>query len=633
MGAHVVDGGPDGGPGAGAGGVDFAVWAPNATAVSVVGDWNRWSSGADHLDLLGHSGIWWGHAPNAAQGHRYKFVVAALDGTASERSDPVARAAEAAPGTASIVWRSGYRWRDCDREWRTERGARNAGRIAIYELHAGSWRWNHEGRSLSFRELAPALVDHVVDLGFTHVEFLPLATHPFGGSWGYQVTGYFAPDARGGSPDDLKFLIDELHAAGVGVIMDWVPAHFPRDDGGLARFDGTALYEHADACRGEHPDWGTYVFNHGRTEVRNFLVANALYWLDEFRLDGLRVDAVASMLYLDYSREAGEWVPNELGGREDLDAVAFLRTLNETIGAVETGSLVIAEESTAWPGVTALTSDGGLGFTHKQNLGWMHDTLAYLSHEPVHRQWHHHELSFPLHYGFDERWVLPLSHDEVVHGKGSWISRFPGDRRQQIATHRALLAWQWAMPGAPLVFMGAELAADREWADDRQLDWWLGEDPAHAGVATLVGRLNAVCADLPALWRDDRDGRSFTWLDVNDAEHSVVAFMRRMIDGATGRVDVPNDEVAAVVGAANFTPVPRPGYRLGVPYDGAWRLVLDTDAVEFGGSGSLGTVPNDGFLADPTTPWQGCAASIVITLPALAVVLLSAPTAATTAAS
>ena len=612
LGARPVEDGP---------GVEFAVWAPNAAAVSVVGDWNWWSPGADHLEPQGSSGIWWGSVAEAREGQRYKFVVRTPSGEHLERADPMATWCEHPPATASIVWRSRFEWSQ-DRDgsggpdgWRAARAERNRGRLAVYELHAGSWRFGPDGRPLGYRDLAAPLAEHVSALGFTHVELMPLAAHPFGGSWGYQVGGYFAVDPRGGTPDDLRHLVEVLHQAGIGVIMDWVPAHFPRDEGLLGRFDGTALYEHADPRRGEHPDWGTYVFNHGRTEVRNFLVANALYWLDEFRLDGLRVDAVASMLYLDYSRAPGEWVPNVHGGREDLDAIAFLRTLNETVGAAEEGSLVIAEESTAWPGVTAMTCDGGLGFTHKQNLGWMHDTLGYLGHDPVHRRWHHDELTFPLHYAFDERWVLPLSHDEVVHGKGSWTSRFPGDRWQQLATLRSLLAWQWTSPGAPLVFMGAELGVDREWDHDDQLPWWLGDDPAHAGVARMVGELNRACAEHPALWRDDRDHRSFAWLDLADAEHSAVAFLRRTVDES-----VTGDVGAVVVGVANFTPVPRHGYRLGVPALGRWRELLNTDEARFGGSG----VTNGGFDADPATPWQGQPASGLVTLPPLGLALFVA---------
>ncbi len=443
-----------------------------------------------------------------------------------------------------------------------------------------------------------------------------MATHPFGGSWGYQVSGYFAPDARLGTPDDLRHLVDVCHERGLGVILDWVPAHFPKDEFALARFDGTALYEHADPRRGEHPDWGTLVFNHGRHEVRNFLIANALYWLEEFRVDGLRVDAVASMLYLDYSREAGEWVPNEHGGREDLGALEFLRQLNGAVAGEHPGAMVVAEESTSWPGVTAPVEWDGLGFTRKWNLGWMHDTLTYFAHDPVHRSHHHHELTFPMVYASHERWVLPLSHDEVVHGKGSLVNKMPGDEWQRLANLRCLLAWQWCHPGRQLLFMGSELAQQREWSHDRELDWWLLERPPHDGVRRLVGDLNRVQEAFPALWTgDDRLDGTFWWLDADDREESVFCFWRRVPDG--GPLDV-------VVVVANLTPVPRPGYRLGVPEVGGWRVVLDTDATAYGGSGhgvlAAGVAP---VAADAAIPWQGQPASVVLALPPLSVVVLA----------
>jgi 1,4-alpha-glucan branching enzyme len=500
-------------------------------------------------------------------------------------------------------------WSETDDVWRERRAERNAGRLAIYEVHARAWRHHDDGRPLSYRELAEPLADHVAGLGFTHVEFMPLASHPFGGSWGYQLTGYYAPDARGGTPDDVRFLIDALHQRGIGVIVDWVPAHFARDEGALARFDGTALYEHADPMRGEHPDWGTLVFNHGRHEVRNFLVANALFWLEEYRLDGLRVDAVASMLYLDYSRDPGQWVPNALGGREDLEAIDFIRSLNRSVAADHPGALMIAEESTAWPGVTRSSADGGLGFTHKQNLGWMHDTLDYLVRDPIHRKWHHHDLLRPFVYAGDEHWVLPLSHDEFVHGKGSWVTRFPGDRWQQLATLRTLLAWQWFSPGSPMVFMGAELAEDREFDEQRPLDWHLADDPAHGGTGRLLACLNRVAVEFPALWRDDDDSSSWSWLDADDHEHSLLAFIRRETH--------PHGTV--LVGVANFTPVPLEAYRVGLPDAGRWRSVLDTDAVEFGGSGYAlrGRIT----MADVDIPWQGQPFSGVIPVPPLAITL------------
>jgi 1,4-alpha-glucan branching enzyme len=475
--------------------------------------------------------------------------------------------------------------------------------MAIYELHAGSWRWGDDGRPLGFRAMAEPLAAYAADLGFTHVELMPPATHPFGGSWGYQVTGYYAPDARGGSPDDLRHLVATLHDAGVGVLVDWVPAHFPRDEGGLARFDGGPLYEHWDPRKGEHPDWGTLVFDHGRNQVRNFLVANALYWLEEFRVDGLRVDAVASMLYLDYSRSHGQWEPNRYGGRENLEAIDFVRQLCDTVHGEHPGALVIAEESTAWPGVTAPTSEGGLGFDRKWNMGWMHDTLGFLERDPVHRRYHHDEMTFPMHYAFDERWVLPLSHDEVVHGKGALAAKFPGDRWQRLATLRLLYLWQWCSPGAPLLFMGGELGQEREWADDRPLDWWLADDPDHAGLSRLLRDLNHLVAGHPALWRGDGDRSLTWWLDAGDAESSVFSLARR--DAETGEI---------VLIALNATPVPRHGYRLGVPFDGRWREVLCSDDLRYGGSGVVtGTAE-----ADPRTPWQGQPASVLVTLPPLA---------------
>ncbi len=602
LGAHPIPGG----------GVQFAVWAPNADGAQVVGDWNGWAGGVDVLHANGTSGIWTGVVPNAAVGQCYKFELRDRSGRWLLRADPMARQAEVPPRTASIVAPPLDAAR-ADGPWRDQRAARNGGRMSIYEVHAGSWRWGADGRPLSYRDLAEPLAAHVGRLGFTHVEFMPLATHPFGGSWGYQVTGYYAPDARYGSPDELRFLVDALHDAGIGVIFDWVPAHFPRDDGALARFDGTPLYEHADPRRGEHPDWGTLVFNHGRHEVRNFLIANALYWLEEFRADALRVDAVASMLYLDYSRKAGEWVPNEHGGREDLDAVAFVRELNDTVAVEHPGALVIAEESTAWPGVTRPTGDGGLGFSRKWNLGWMHDSLSFMALDPIHRRYHHGEMTFPLIYAFDEAWVLPLSHDEVVHGKGALLSKMPGDRWQQLANLRSLLAWQWVMPGSPLLFMGGELGEDREWSDSRQLDWHLLDDPSHAGLSALISDLNRLAERYPALWIGDDATRetghaAAWWLDPGDADHSVFTLARR--DPADG---------SCVVIAANLTPVPRYGYRIGLPSGGAWREVLSTDAEQYGGSGLANTT----VAVDEDTSWQGQALSAVITLPPLGVSVLA----------
>ncbi len=582
------------------GGAHVAVWAPNARGVQVLGDHNGWTGGVDVLEPLDGSGVWEGWVDGMEPGQNYAFEVQLHDGRWVQRRDPMARRAEVPPRTASVVDASDFRWTDPD--WEATRAERNGGRMAVYELHAGSWRHGPDGKPLGFRALAEPLVEHVVRLGFTHVELMPPATHPFGGSWGYQVTGYYAPDARGGSPDDLRYLVDALHRAGIGVLVDWVPAHFPRDEGGLARFDGGPLYEHWDPRKGEHPDWGTLVFDHGRNQVRNFLVANALYWLDEFRVDGLRVDAVASMLYLDYSRGEGQWEPNRHGGRENLEAVAFVRELCDVVHDEHPGALVIAEESTAWPGVTKPTSEGGLGFDRKWNMGWMHDTLGFLQRDPVHRRYHHHEMTFPMHYAFDERWVLPLSHDEVVHGKGALVAKFPGDHWQRRATLRLLYAWQWCSPGAPLVFMGGELGQEREWADHRELDWWLADDPDHAGISRLIADLNRLVARQGALWRGDEDRECSWWLDAGDAESSVFSLARR--DPTTG-------EIVLIV--LNATPVPRHGYRLGVPFDGRWCEVLSTDDLRYGGSGLLAGTAD----ADMATPWQGQPGSILVTLPPL----------------
>jgi 1,4-alpha-glucan branching enzyme len=591
-------------------GVSFAVWAPNARNVWVVGDFDDWHLGSNPLVPQGSSGIWYGVVEHAVPGHRYKLAVEDPWGNISWRADPMARQSECPPSNASVVPDpASFGWSDAD--WRRERDAAPATQrpLRIYELHLGSWRPGADGTS--YRDVAPALADHVRRLGFTHVELMPLAEHPFGGSWGYQVSGYFAPTARYGSPADLKFLIDTLHAHGIGVILDWVPAHFPRDDWALARFDGTALYEHADPRLGEHPDWGTLVFNYGRHEVRSFLLSNALYWFDEFHVDGLRVDAVASMLYLDYSREPHQWVPNRYGGRENLDAIALLRQVNAAVFAEHPGALMIAEESTAWPGVSHPVDSGGLGFSHKWNMGWMHDTLAYFARDPVHRKHHHHELTFGLLYAFSETFVLPLSHDEVVHGKGSLLAKMSGDDWQRFANLRALYGWMWAHPGAPLVFMGAELAPWAEWNEAEGLPWHLLDDAPHRGVRDLVATLNGLAGEWESLWRRDRDPMGFQWLDADDADTSCYAFLRW-----------GNDGKEAVACIANLTPVPRTGYRVGLPWDGGWQVLLDTDRPEFGGSGFLGDRQH--VEADTSVPWQGQPASMVIDLPPLSVIWLGA---------
>ena len=487
--------------------------------------------------------------------------------------------------------------------------------MAAYEIHLGSWRHTEDAdgstRPLTYRELAEQLPDYVADMGFTHVEMMPVAEHPFSGSWGYQVSGYYAPTSRFGTPDDFRALVDALHQRGIGVILDWVPAHFPRDEFALARFDGTALYEHADPRQGEHPDWGTLVFNFGRNEVRNFLVANALYWIEEFHIDGLRVDAVASMLYLDYSRAEGEWVPNRFGGRENLDAVDFVKEVNEAVFGLYPGATVIAEESTAWPGVSRPTYLGGLGFGFKWNMGWMHDTLDYFHHDPVHRRFHHGELTFGLLYAWSENFILPLSHDEVVHGKGSLLNKMPGDRWQQLANLRALYAWMWAHPGKQLLFMGGELAQEREWSHDRQLDWWILDQWAdHQRLQAMLRAVNLVYRSVPALWEDDANPAGFQWIDANDADQSVLSFLRyRSAGGAM-------ESVACV---ANLTPVARYGHRVGLPAPGRWRELLNTDAVEWGGSG----VGNYGAVEAVDRSWHGQPWSAEVTMPPLGVLWLA----------
>jgi 1,4-alpha-glucan branching enzyme len=561
----------------GVAGTAFAVWAPAARSVSVVGDFNRWDGRLDQMRSLGSSGIWELFVPGVASGARYKYEIRHRSGPPSLKADPLAAASELPPATASVVFRERPEWTDDD--WLERREAANlwASPLSIYEVHLGSWRRNPlEGnRSLTYRELAAELPPYAAGLGFTHVELLPVMEHPFAGSWGYQVSGYYAPTSRFGSPDDFRVLVDALHGAGLSVILDWVPAHFPRDGFALARFDGTALYEHADPRRGAHPDWGTLVFNYGRTEVRNFLVANALYWLRSFHADGLRVDAVASMLYLDYSRAPGEWVPNRYGGNEDLEAIVFLRDLNEVVHGRVRGVLMAAEESTAWPGVTHSTAEGGLGFGFKWNLGWMHDTLDYLQHDPVHRSYHHDRLTFGLLYAFSENFILPLSHDEVVHGKGSLLAKMPGDRWHRFANLRALYGYMWAHPGKKLLFMGAELAQEQEWSADRSLDWHLLDSAEHAGVQRLVGDLNRAYRSEPALWERDFDPGGFRWLEARDAASNVLAFARFSGDG--GR---------ALVCVCNFSDARRDHYRVGLPSGGGWREALNTDAAAYGGSGA-----------------------------------------------
>jgi 1,4-alpha-glucan branching enzyme len=589
---------------AGVTGVAFAVWAPAAASVSVIGDFNSWDGRLHPMRTLGVSGIWELFVPDVPEGARYKFEIRTPAGELRLKADPYAQEAELPPQTASVVHRSRYEWQD--REWMTRREAREqlAQPMSIYEVHLGSWRLNplENNRSLSYAELADELTAYVKDMGFTHIELMPVMAHPFAGSWGYQVTSYFAPTPRFGSPEDLKKFIDQMHQNDIGVIMDWVPAHFPRDDWALARFDGTALYEHADPRRGAHPEWGTLEFNFGRNEVRNFLVSSGLYWLDRYHADGLRVDAVASMLYLDYSRKQGEWVPNQFGGNEDLEAVQFLKQLNETVYGREPGTMTAAEESTAWPGVSRPTYLGGLGFGFKWNMGWMHDTLAYFQEDPVYRRWHHHELTFSLVYAFTENFILPLSHDEVVHGKGTLYAKMPGDRWQKHANLRALYAYMWAHPGKKLLFMGQEFAQEQEWSEERSLDWHLLGDRDKSGVQSLVRDLNRVYKSRPALWENDFEGSGFYWLEPNDAENSVVAFAR-----------TSKDLTDIVACALNLTPVPRPSYRIGLPRPGRWIEAINTDAEIYGGSniGNMG-----GVKAEPL-PWGGQPFSAEVTLPPL----------------
>jgi 1,4-alpha-glucan branching enzyme len=549
-------------------GTAFSVWAPNAQAVSLIGDHNYWDRNAHQMHRIGSSGIWEIFVADISAGTKYKFAVCGIDGRWVDHADPMARATEIPPLTASVVEESTYQWND--QAWLDQRSQFQSWRsaVSVYEVHLGSWKIG-----LSYKELAIELVEYVQQQGFTHVEFLPVTEHPYGPSWGYQVTSFFAPTSRFGSPDEFRFLVDALHNASIGVILDWVPAHFPKDEWALAKFDGTALYEHADPRLGEHPDWGTLIFNFGRNEVRNFLVASALYWLTEFHIDGLRVDAVASMLYLDYSREDGQWLPNKHGGRENLEAVQLLQEATSTAYKTHPGIMMIAEESTAWSGVTADTSGGGLGFGFKWNMGWMHDTLQYLSHEPIHRVHHHNEITFSILYAWSENFMLPLSHDEVVHGKGQLVNKFPGDRWQKVATLRALYGFMWAHPGKKLLFMGSEFAQNDEWSESAGLQWHLTEYAEHQGVQKTVTELNSVYRSTPALWEKDTNPEGFTWLVGNDAAANVMAFARW------------DDDASALVCVTNFSPVPHENYQLPFPNAGIWREVLNTDDVNYGGSG------------------------------------------------
>jgi 1,4-alpha-glucan branching enzyme len=595
----------------------FGVWAPNARSVSVVGDVNGWEPNRSPLEAQGGSGIWTGFVPGMAHGDRYKFhIVSWVDGYTVDKADPLAFHAEMPPRTASIVWDlDGHEWGDAD--WMATRGPRNAldAPMAVYELHVGSWRHvDGEHRSLNYRELAPVLADYVVEQGFTHVELLPLMEHPFYGSWGYQTTGYFAPTSRFGTPQDLMSLVDTLHQAGVGVILDWVPSHFPTDEHGLGYFDGTHLYEHADPRKGHHPDWDSAIFNYDRFEVRSFLLSSAHYWLERYHVDGLRVDAVASMLYLDYSRRAGEWIPNEHGGNENLGALRFLKKLNETVYADFPDVQTIAEESTAWPMVSRPTEYGGLGFGLKWDMGWMHDTLSYFEQDPVHRRYHQGELTFRMVYAFTENFCLPLSHDEVVHGKGSLLGKMPGDHWQRLANLRALYGYQYGQPGKKLLFMGAELAQDTEWNHDHPLPWSLLDRADHRGIQAWVRHLNELHRAEPALHEDDVTPAGFEWVDASDTGASVLSWLRHPRDDGRG---APGGRPVLVV--CNLTPVPRSGYRIGVPRGGVWDELANSDAVEFGGSGmgNLGRVQAQELAA------HGRAWSLSLTLPPLGVLMFA----------
>ncbi|WP_078518950.1 1,4-alpha-glucan branching enzyme [Streptomyces sp. Tu6071] len=597
----------------GVAGTRFTVWAPNARGVRVIGDFNYWDGTGHPMRSLGGTGVWELFLPGLGAGELYKYEITTPEGHHVRKADPMARRTEVPPATASVVEESAYEWSDA--EWLAHRGDRpvHEAPFSVYEVHLASWR-----PGLTYRELAEELPAYVKDLGFTHVELMPIAEHPFGGSWGYQVTGFYAPTSRLGTPDDFRFLVDSLHRAGIGVLMDWVPAHFPRDEWALARFDGRPLYEHADPQRASHPDWGTLVFDFGRTEVRNFLVANATYWCEEFHIDGLRVDAVASMLYLDYSREYGQWSPNAYGGREDLDAVRFLQEMNATVYRRNPGVVTVAEESTAWDGVTRPTDHsgpggfGGLGFGLKWNMGWMHDSLEYLAKEPVHRKYHHNELTFSMVYAYSENYVLPISHDEVVHGKGALVSKIPGDWWQRRATARAYLGFMWSHPGKQLLFMGQEFAQGSEWSEAHGPDWWL-LDPAyeasgdHRGVQHLVRDLNAVYTATPPLWQRDTDPGGFAWVLGDAAEDNVLAYLRHDHEGTP------------FLAVCNFSPVVRPHYRVGAP-EGRWTEALNTDATRYGGSGVAAT-PEGGATTGPIGA-HGHAQSLELTLPPLATVWL-----------
>jgi 1,4-alpha-glucan branching enzyme len=590
-------------------GTYFAVWAPSAERVSVIGEFDDWDKDSNPLSPRGGSGIWERFLPGVRPGTKYKYhIVSRHNGYRVDKTDPFSVHCEVPPRTASIVWHPEHAWQDA--AWRKERGGRQSleAPMAVYEVHLGSWMRVPEenGRMMTYRELAPRLAEYVEHMGFTHVEFLPVMEHPFYGSWGYQTTGYFAPTSRYGPPEDFMALIDLLHQKGIGVILDWVPSHFPTDEHGLGYFDGTHLFEHADPRKGFHPDWNSLIFNYGRNEVRSFLLSSAIYWLDHFHVDALRVDAVASMLYLDYSRREGEWIPNEHGGRENLEAISFLRRFNEALFEAHPDAQTIAEESTAWPMVSRPTYVGGLGFGMKWDMGWMHDTLAYMSHDPVHRKYHHNNLTFRMLYAFTENFVLPLSHDEVVYGKGSLLGKMPGDDWQKFANLRLLFGCMYTQPGKKLLFMGGEIAQWSEWAHDSSIDWHLLEYATHAGVQRWVRDLNTFYRGEPCLHQLDCSPAGFQWLDCSDTEQSTISFVRQSRS--------PDEAVIAVL---NFTPVPRHNYRLGVPWGGYWAESLNSDAQIYGGGGQ----GNMGGLRATPVSWHGRTHSLNVTLPPLGIVI------------
>ena len=589
-------------------GTRFSVWAPNAREVCVLLDRNHWQHGGFYLNSS-DSGVWSGFVPEVGSGEVYKYSIRTQTGELIQKMDPVGFYCETPPKTASIVWNlNEYEWNDA--AWLEQRAQTNLlnAPVSVYEVHLGSWRRPRDGRRyFTYGELADQLIEYMQEMGYTHLQLMPITEYPFDGSWGYQTTGYFAPTSRYGSPQDFMAFVDAFHQAGIGVFLDWVPGHFPTDGHALGKFDGTSLYEHADPRQGFHPDWNTNIFNYGRMEVRNFLLSSARFWCDVYHLDGLRVDAVASMLYLDYSRNEGEWSPNAYGGRENLDAVQFLQEMNATVYKREPGAFTVAEESTAWPGVTRATHLGGLGFGLKWNMGWMHDSLDYVSREPIHRQWHHNEMTFALVYAWSENYVLPISHDEVVHGKGSLLSKMPGDHWQKRANLRAFLAYMWAHPGKQLLFMGQEFGQESEWSEGRSLDWWLMDQPDHEALSRLVCDLNAEYRAHPALWSLDVDPGGFEWIDANDAGGNTFSWIRR------------SDSGELLVCVVNFSAVPHFDYRIGLPEGGRWREVLNTDAHEYGGSG----VGNFGGVDADDWEWHGRPFSASISVPPLGAVWLT----------